>query len=287
MRWLCESILYAYARYFPVRRGKMRLVNAFWPCVVSSGDTTRIARLKRGKFLMHCDLSQYLQRQYYFFGTYLVEDDLLECWSEFARDAAIVFDIGANAGIFSLTTLAVRPDAIVHAFEPTPEIVARLQETVRRNRLTNVYIHEFAIGREEGIAYLNFCKGETGANDGMNFVSKGELSGAAVPIQITTLDTFCARQNISQIDLLKLDIQGYEAEALAGAERLLSEGRIGTVFTELNWGENSGSPCPASESIQLLKQHGFLFAEPTKPLEFHPAGDWMRSLNEIIAKSKV
>lgn len=283
MQRLGESILYAYARYFPVRRGKMRLVNKFWRHAVSSDNTTRIARLNAGGFLIRCDLSQYLQRQFYFFGTYLVEEDLLDCWSGLARSAATVFDVGANAGIFSLAALAARPSAVVHAFEPTPEIVERLHDTVRRNRLAHLHVHELAVGAMEGEAYLNYCQGETGANDGMNYVSDAVGSGAAVPVEITTLDAFCARRSISRIDLLKLDIQGYEANALFGAERLLIEGRIGIIVTELNWCPNGESPCPASKSIQLLTRHGFMFAKPATPLDFHSAGDWLRSLTEVIA----
>jgi FkbM family methyltransferase len=280
---LGEGALYAYGRYFPVRRGKMRILNALYGRVVPPDDTIRIARLKFGTFTMRCDLRQFLQRQFYFFGTYLDEADILESWCEFARNAPIVFDVGANAGIFSLAALAARPSGIVHAFEPTHEIAAQLRQTVQSNHLTALSVHEVAIGRNEGTAYLHFCKGDKGDNDGMNFVTESEESGATMPIPVTTLDAFCNKEKISRIDLLKLDIQGNEAEALLGAQRLLEEGRIGVVFTELNWAEKPALRCPASESVGLLYKHGFLFAEPKKPLSFRSPGSWMRSLSEIIA----
>jgi FkbM family methyltransferase len=174
----------------------------------------------------------------------------------------------------------------VHAFEPTHEIAARLKETVQGNRLVTLNVHELAIGRTPGTAHLNFCKGDKGDNDGMNFVTESEESGRTVPIPITTLDAFCKKERISRIDLLKLDIQGNEAEALMGAQCLLQEGRVGVIFTELNWAEEPTLRCPASESVQLLHEHGFLFAEPKKPLAFRSPGNWMRSLPEIIAIQK-
>ena len=69
---------------------------------------------------MSCDLSEMLQRQFYFFGTYFVEEHILTCWEQEAKGARVIFDVGANAGIFSLAALAVQRDATVHAFEPTP-----------------------------------------------------------------------------------------------------------------------------------------------------------------------
>ena len=94
---------------------------------------------------MSCDLNEMLQRQFYFFGTYFLEEDILRCWASAAKGAKVVLDVGANAGIYSLAALAVQPDAFVHAFEPTPEIAARLRATAKLNQLDNLYVHEAAV----------------------------------------------------------------------------------------------------------------------------------------------
>ena len=113
-----ERLLVAYARRFPLRRGKFRTVNALWP-LVAGGDPLRMAQISYGGLRMPCDLREDLQRQYYFFGTYLLEEHLLDAWRGFARDAKVVFDVGANGGIYSLAALDAQPAAAVHAFEPT------------------------------------------------------------------------------------------------------------------------------------------------------------------------
>ena len=46
---------------------------------------------------------------------------------------AIVPDVGASAGIYSLVALAAKPGSTIHAFEPTPEIAARLRATAAAN----------------------------------------------------------------------------------------------------------------------------------------------------------
>src|SRR5437667_8969495 len=104
-----ERLLYSYARQFPFTTGKQRLVDALWRYVVPADDTRRIARLEWGAFAMPCDLRQQLQRQFYFFGTYWRENHVLQSWCAFTRHAHVIFDVGANAGIFSLAALATQP----------------------------------------------------------------------------------------------------------------------------------------------------------------------------------
>jgi hypothetical protein len=114
-----EPLLISYARRFPLRRGKLRLVDALWPLAAAGRGTHRLAELKHGGFKIDCDLNEMLQRQLYFFGTYFVEEHIIRCWQHAAREAKIIFDVGANAGIYSLAALAVQPNLAVHVFEPT------------------------------------------------------------------------------------------------------------------------------------------------------------------------
>ena len=79
-------------------------------------NTQRLAHLKHGGLTMSCDLSEMLQRQCYFFGTYFVEEYILDCWQHEAKGAKVIFNMGANAGIFSLAALAVQQDATVACF---------------------------------------------------------------------------------------------------------------------------------------------------------------------------
>lgn len=82
-----------YARRFPIRRGKLRIVDSLWQRVLSDRSTHRLATLKRGRFQMACDLNEMLQRQFYFFGTYFLEEDILSCWEATAKGAKVVLDL--------------------------------------------------------------------------------------------------------------------------------------------------------------------------------------------------
>jgi FkbM family methyltransferase len=251
---------------------------------VDAQNTQRLAQLKHGGLTMSCDLSEILQRQCYFFGTYLVEEHILECWRHEAEGAKVIFDIGANVGIFSLAALAVQPEAIVHAFEPPPEIAAGLRDTAALNGLDRLYVHETAVSGENGHAALVRCRGEWGTNGGMNFITTAGGDPGAELVSTVTIDDFCVDYAIDHIDPLKLDIQGHEYHALAGAAHSLSAARIGTIFLELNWAQEAGGVCPATESIRLLEQAGYRFSTPGRHLRWEKSGVWLRGLSDVVAR---
>ncbi len=284
---LFERLLIAYARKFPLRKGKLRVVDRLWRAAAGRRGTMRMANLRYGGFRMVCDLTELLQRQFYFFGTYFVEERILDCWTKEAAQAKVVFDVGANFGIYSLAALASRPDAIVHAFEPTPEIAQRLRETASLNGLDNLTVHQFAVSNYCGEAVLHRLRGELGTNEGMNYVSADNTAEEGAPgesVQTVSIDEFCRQNSVRQIDLLKLDVQGHEFPVLQGAESLIRLGQIQTVFMELNWAGQGEADCPATQSIRLLEQAGFRFAAPEDGARWRMAGTWLRSLSDVMAR---
>ena len=278
--------LITYARRFPVRKGKLRAVDKLWRTAAGSRGTSRIAKLKYGNLRMACNLNEMLQRQFYFFGTYFIEERLLDVWTKFAKQATVVLDVGANAGIYSLAALASQPSLIVHAFEPTPEIADRLRECASLNGLDNLIVHEKAVSAKSGEASLHRCRGELGSNEGMNYIGNSGNSRLE-RIPTISLDEFCRANRIEHIDLLKLDVQGHEHSVLVGAEDLIKSARLRTIFMELNWGRERDRECPATNSIRLLADSGYSFLNPYDPKCWQEAGSWMRGLSDIVARHEL
>ena len=164
-----EKLLLLFARRFPFRRGKLRVINELWSKVLSDNGTHRRAFLKFGGFRMSCDLSEMMQRQFYYFGTYFMEEENIRCWQSMSRRATMILDVGANAGIYSLAALAVQPHATVHAFEPTPEIAKRLRETATLNALDHLYVHEIAVSARNGTCCSQAVSGRTRNKRGDEF----------------------------------------------------------------------------------------------------------------------
>jgi FkbM family methyltransferase len=281
-----EKVLIAYARYFPLRKGKLRLIDGLWRAVSAGCGSVRLADLRYGGFKMPCDLNETLQRQFYFFGTYFVEERLLDSWTRAAKEAAVIFDVGANAGIYSLAALASQPAALVHAFEPTPEIARRLRETAQLNGLDGLFVHDAAVSSRPGHAALRRFRGETGSNEGMNFISADRSERAVERVKTIRLDEFCRNENIDQVDLMKVDVQGHEYAVLQGAEGLVSGGKLKNVFLELNWAGGSGGACAATRCISLLARAGYRFADPADSSRWRDAGPWLRCLSDVIASRR-
>src|SRR5262249_55528484 len=90
-------------------------------CDGGNRGVRRIAELRYAGLNMPFKLNEMLQRKCYFFGTYFLEDYILQSWQTAAKGAKVILDVGATVGIYSLAALASRRDAIIHAFEPRLE----------------------------------------------------------------------------------------------------------------------------------------------------------------------
>jgi FkbM family methyltransferase len=130
---------------------------------------------------------------------------------------AVVVDAGANIGIYSqFLSRCVGANGVVHAFEPSPENFERLQAATCK--LANVHASQAAVGEHSG-------KSELYVSDKLNvdhrtYSAEGS-SRRTVPIEMVALDDYFKPGK--RVDLIKIDIQGYEVHALWGAKRILKE----------------------------------------------------------------
>lgn len=120
---------------------------------------------------------------------------------------AVVVDIGANIGMFSLHVAADHGASRVYAFEPFPESFALLRRNVERNHLDAVIAIPLAIAGQSGSRELHM-QGRHGVH------SLFGTSGEAVRIECITLADAFARYGIARCDFLKLDCEGAEYEIL-------------------------------------------------------------------------
>jgi FkbM family methyltransferase len=143
----------------------------------------------------------------------------------------VAFDIGANVGQTALMMREVFPRAIIHAFEPSPSTFAQLKVGVSAD--SNIILNNCGVGAQDGT--LEFS--ENSASDMSSFLPLGsegwgEVEGK-IAVPVVTVDSYCRRNGLSSIDILKIDTQGFDFEVLKGADRMLSNAQIGLVFMEV------------------------------------------------------
>ena len=129
----------------------------------------------------------------------------------------VVVDAGANIGIYSqFLARCVGATGIVHSFEPSPENFKRLQSATRK--LASVRLSQAAVGEfsERARLYLS----DKLNVDHRTYMTEEE-SRHTVPIDIIALDDYFKPGQ--RVDLIKMDIQGYELHALRVASRVLAD----------------------------------------------------------------
>lgn len=147
----------------------------------------------------------------------------------------VVFDCGANIGFVTNQFLGIFPEATVYSFEPNPVVYEPLEATYADN--PRVKTVRKALSREAGTMKFN-----QNANSGTSSLFQptaynrnhwARRSSQTIDVEVTTIDAFAAANHISEIDVLKLDLEGSEYDALVGAEGLLAAQAIDVIYTEI------------------------------------------------------
>lgn len=164
----------------------------------------------------------------------------------YLREGDVVVDIGANIGTISLAAASlVGEKGSVFAVEAHPKVFGYLQQNVNINPFKNVKVYNFAVGHEEGkISFSNKRADDTNA-----IVDSSDLE-----IPLTTLDILISPL-VDHVDLLKIDVEGYERFVCQGAVELLK--KTDTIYIE-SFEENfQRYGYSTQDLIGILKSFGF------------------------------
>jgi FkbM family methyltransferase len=161
----------------------------------------------------------------------------------YLREGDLFLDVGANVGAYTvLASAATR--ARTYAFEPSPAAIHSLRGNVELNRIADrVNIEPYAIGRAPGSVSLS-----TGGPSAMHRVG---VEGSSSQIEMRTIDSYPLRPSI-----MKIDVEGYEAEVLAGAVETAACPELVAIITENN--DDSVKYGDGIQSVSsFMSLHGF------------------------------
>lgn len=170
-----------------------------------------------------------------------------------------ILDVGANSGQYVEEVIRHGYNGRILSFEPIPSVFEQLSKMSRKYR--NVRAYNIGMGNSETELMINVSENLASSS----ILNVGDASLAAEPktrtthqekIRITTIDTFLKHNEpLDKEILLKLDVQGYELEALKGA--ILSLKQIKLIQTELSFTMLYEKGPLYDEIVSFLADHGF------------------------------
>ncbi len=161
----------------------------------------------------------------------------------------VAVDVGANIGVYSqFLARCVGSRGVVHSFEPSPANFKRLQNGLAR--FPNVQVNQLAVSdkTEESTLYIS-----NDLNVDHRVYPTEGMPRQTITIRSTTLDDYFRPGQ--RVNLIKMDIQGYELHALRGAERVLADNpRLKLLLEFWPYGlQQAGASAP--ELLRFLCEH--------------------------------
>ena len=145
--------------------------------------------------------------------------------SKLAQKNWVVFDVGANIGQTAIP-LSVKVGEIgaVYCFEPDKENFERLSRNIDLNpEIKNIHPYRMALGDGSEIR-LKAIRGSP-INSGSVYIEREYTDTSDSLVYIITLDEFVSQQKIKKLEMIKIDVEGYELKVLIGSTKTLSSFR--------------------------------------------------------------
>ncbi len=163
------------------------------------------------------------------------ENTDLRLFQIISEKATCILDVGAFSGLYSVVGALKNSNARIFTFEPSSIAVKRIEQNLRLNRITNVTLIESAVGAQNGKINFYIPKNDSistvssvnekftvrKSNEGVKESKRTKVLQKSVPI--TTLDSFAEKHELSNIELIKIDVETHEMAVFEGARKILEK----------------------------------------------------------------
>jgi|TARA_B100001094_G_C17935961_1_gene673119 FkbM family methyltransferase len=181
----------------------------------------------------------------------------------------LILDVGANKGQTIKRFLDIFSNPTIHAFEPVEEAISKIRDNYSDNK--NILINNYALG--DKVDFKNFNISQRTENSTFHqfksnskwlqtrskqyHVGVDDYVKKVQKIKIETIDNYVAKNKIEEIDILKMDTEGYEDKVLSGAINTLKQNKIKIVLTELAFDDVRDKHLSFSDIEQYLLPNNF------------------------------
>jgi FkbM family methyltransferase len=159
------------------------------------------------------------------------ESSSREVFSKLSMESSTAFDVGAYTGIYSLVAAKSNKNLKVFSFEPNPDLFNALKKNIKLNFVRECNPQQLALDNVSGKDYLYLNHAVYSSIGSLIETVPGQKK---ILIEKTTLDKFCIEKSIECIDLMKIDVEGYEINVLQGGRTILSASTPLILMESLN-----------------------------------------------------
>lgn len=165
------------------------------------------------------------------------------------------WDVGANVGYYSWLTKSIAPKAEVRMFEPDPDNLALIHETVRHAWFPGITVREVAVSDTHGAR--RFARDEVSGSTGgiqetADTYSERQWGVAASTMTVDTVSLDDERAAAAAVDLIKIDVEGHEEAVVRGGHRTIEHDQPILIFECFHGG---------AEIIEFLRRLGYRIAD--------------------------
>lgn len=201
---ISDKLLIVYIRRVPDHPFKIRIINWINDYLLRGVNVI-------SAFGAHIKLStrEYIGHEILYSGSY--EPLTINKCREILENGGTFFDIGANIGLFT-TQIALNKNVDVYSIEPSESNFIKLSENITSNNSNNIIAINAGLSDHESFGYLI---NDYPANSGTFQVIEADKEGATL-IKLITLGKIIKDHKISEIRLMKIDVEGYEMNVFKG-----------------------------------------------------------------------
>ena len=176
-----------------------------------------------------CNETSYCGKILFWDGVEGYEYSVISIFMELLKEVTTFFDVGANLGYYSLVGKAINPLVKIIAFEPMPGPQNYFKKNLALNSFNDIVLEPLALSNNEGEMEFTSVINRKFAHvkdqltgDGSLFDKKdGYAKLVKVQVKVDMLDNYVKRNNITSLELIKLDVEAHEDIVLSGAKNML------------------------------------------------------------------
>jgi FkbM family methyltransferase len=163
----------------------------------------------------------------------------------------VIVDVGANVGNYALDYRSAFPEARIVCLEPVSKTFALLQKAIEGRRIET---HRLALGERRGRATIFLTPYLT--TNSLIRPDETDIRGTE-EVAIETLDSLAAAHDLRKIDILKIDVEGFDLAVLQGASELMRLRRVRFILIEVGFHPGDSRHVLFDDVRSLLMPLGF------------------------------